>query len=74
MILLLLESSSAAVNSGIEDEVATADTAAVVGEGSDDSQGEGLLGSKETTGRVEFKEGGISSFCSEFSASSASVI
>ena len=47
MILLLLESSSA----GIEDEVATADTAAVVGEGSDDSQGEGLLGSKETTGR-----------------------
>ena len=52
----------------------TADTAAVVGEGSDDSQGEGLLGSKETTGRVEFKEGGISSFCFEFSASSASVI
>ena len=69
-MILLLESSLVAVNTGFEEEVAAADTAAVVGEGPGDSQGEGVLGFMGATGRVEFKEGGdICSFFSEFSAS-----
>ena len=52
-MILLLESSLVAVNTGFEEEVAAADTAAVVGEGPGDSQGEGVLGFMGTTGRVE---------------------
>ena len=52
-MILLLESSLVAVNTGFEEEVAAADTAAVVGEGPGDSQGKGVLGFMGTTGRVE---------------------